>query len=294
MIYVLENENLKVEITDLGAELQSIKGKKSGFEYLWQGKEPFWKSRSTVLFPICGRLFEGKYTYKGKTYEMLLHGFAKKSVFKAEKVENYEITFLLTSSEETKTTYPFDFEFRVTYKLEKNKLTVTFDVKNDKEEMLPFSVGGHPGFNVPLLSKGEFTDCYLEFAEPCKPERMIMTQPSYLYSGDHVPFELEGGKILRLKHDLFDEDAIFLRNTAKEVSLKSEKCDASVTVSFGDMCYVGFWHNPFTEAPFVCIEPWHGIPALEGVTDDFADKYLQIKLKKGESYSTYFDITVKE
>ena len=77
MNYIIENEALRVEIADRGAEIMSIVGKKTGFEYLWQGDATYWASRATVLFPICGRLTDGKYTYKGKEYEMVLHGFAK-------------------------------------------------------------------------------------------------------------------------------------------------------------------------------------------------------------------------
>ena len=64
MLYTIENEQIRVEISDRGAEIMSIVGKKSGHEYLWQGDAKYWASRATVLFPICGRLTEGKYTYE--------------------------------------------------------------------------------------------------------------------------------------------------------------------------------------------------------------------------------------
>ena len=294
MNYLLENEKLKVEIADLGAELQSIKSKKTGFEYLWQGKEPFWKSRSTVLFPICGRLQEGKYTFGGKTYEMTLHGFAKRSIFDVEYKSDEKAIFTLKANEESKKTYPFEFTFKVTYALNGDKLVVTYTVENGSEEVLPFSVGGHPGFNVPILNKGEFTDYYIEFAEKCEPERLILSQPAYLYSGKHSAFKLEDGRRIRLRHELFDDDAIFLRNTSKKVSLKSDKIKGGVSMTFGDFNYIGFWHNPKTEAPFVCFEPWHGAPGTDGKVEDFTEKYLMIQLKKGETYSTWFDIEIEE
>ena len=60
MLYTIENEFLKVDINDEGAQMMSLVGKKTGFEYLWQGDATFWASRATVLFPICGRLTDGK------------------------------------------------------------------------------------------------------------------------------------------------------------------------------------------------------------------------------------------
>lgn len=38
---VLENECLRVEISTLGGTLQSIWGKKTGIEYLWQGDRTY-------------------------------------------------------------------------------------------------------------------------------------------------------------------------------------------------------------------------------------------------------------
>ena len=37
MIYTIENDSIRVQISDVGAELQSIVGKKDNTEYLWQG-----------------------------------------------------------------------------------------------------------------------------------------------------------------------------------------------------------------------------------------------------------------
>ena len=77
MNYAIENEKLKVIVSTLGAELYSVYGKTTSFEYLWQGDENFWRGRATNVFPNCGRLWEGKYTYQGNTYELPCHGFAK-------------------------------------------------------------------------------------------------------------------------------------------------------------------------------------------------------------------------
>ena len=65
MLYSIENDRLRVEINDIGAELYSIKDKADGFEYLWQGDPQYWSGRAYNLFPICGRITEGRYTYKG-------------------------------------------------------------------------------------------------------------------------------------------------------------------------------------------------------------------------------------
>ena len=98
MIIKIENEFLTAEINEFGAELYSLKGKKTDTEYLWQGNPEFWKSRSTVLFPICGRLYEGKYIFNEKEYEMPLHGIAKLFNFESEKVSPIQYRKLLKNT----------------------------------------------------------------------------------------------------------------------------------------------------------------------------------------------------
>lgn len=293
MNYTIENEYLKVEVADRGAEMQSLIGKKSGFEYLWQGDSTYWGNRATVLFPICGRLFEGKYTWKDKTYEMVLHGFAKLSTFTVVEHKTDEITFELRASEETRACYPFDFILRMTYTLDGATVRTGFYVENPSEEDLPFSVGGHPGFNVPFCAGETFEDYTLAFG--CeKPAERMLCSAACLNTGRKERYPLRDGKYIDLRHDMFDDDAIFLTNMCKKVSLCSQKNDRSVTVHFEDMVYLGLWHKPHTEAPYICIEPWHGFPAYDGKTDDFATKFEMMHLEKGASYSTWFDITVTE
>ena len=76
MEYQIKNGSIQLIISDVGAELQSIK--KDNTEYLWNGDERYWKERSPILFPYVGRFTEGKYLLNGKEYEMDIHGFARK------------------------------------------------------------------------------------------------------------------------------------------------------------------------------------------------------------------------
>ena len=42
----IENDFLTVDVNENGAELWSIKSKKTGIEYLWQGNAEYWKGRA--------------------------------------------------------------------------------------------------------------------------------------------------------------------------------------------------------------------------------------------------------
>ncbi len=285
MIYTIENDKIKASFSDMGAELVSLILKEDGTEYLWQGDAAYWTGHAYNLFPICGRLTEGKYTYKGETYEMNLHGFARKTVIPVTKQEDKKITFTLTSDENTLKIYPFDFKLEITYSLCRNALTTSFTVKNNDDKVMYFALGGHPGFNVPLGGDGKFEDYYLEFDEEAAPEKLCMSETCY-YTGKNTEFKDIDGKVIELKHSLFDNDAVFLHNVPKAVTLKNKVSSRSVRVEYPDMQYLGMWHAPKTEAPYVCIEPWYSIPADDGVIDDLETKREMMTLEPKKSYKT--------
>ena len=293
MNYVLYNDLLKVCISDYGAEIRSIESKKTGVEYLWQGSDVYWKDRATVIFPICGRLYQGKYTYQGKEYQMIIHGFAKKSTFNVVEHTPEKVVMELKANDFTRAQYPFEFTLQLIYTLQGDKITQTYFVKNDDEKTLIFTCGGHPGFNVPWKDGEQYEDYYLEFAND-KPQYNIFFNEDGLFNGRKELQPMVDGKIIPLSHDLFDNDALFLQDGAKEVALKSKKNTTQIIVNYEDMTRVGFWKDEKTTAPFLCIEPWAGIPASAGVTDDLETKAEMTHLPSGKTYSASFSIQIKE
>ena len=70
MLQVIENDFLKISSSIHGGELHSIQSKKTNTEYLWNGNPDFWKYHAPILFPIVGKVKDGKYKVDGKTYEL--------------------------------------------------------------------------------------------------------------------------------------------------------------------------------------------------------------------------------
>ena len=101
MVHQIQNEKLTVDVNSLGAELFSVKNS-DGTEYIWQGTAPYWNSRACIIFPICGRLYDGKYTYQGNEYEMKCHGFARSTEFVKIDSDENTLAFKLVATEETK------------------------------------------------------------------------------------------------------------------------------------------------------------------------------------------------
>lgn len=291
MIRKIENAFLSVEINETGAELFSVKSKKSGVEFLWQGDPKYWKGRSTVLFPICGRLFGGKYFYKGKEYEMPIHGIAKLYDFTVEEQTETELTLALKSNEDTKRYYPFDFDFSVKYALTNNVIRTTFKVKNLGDQAMPFSYGGHPGFNVPFIKGDAFEDYYLDFGKESL-EKIVLSDTCF-YQNETEEFLLDGGK-LNLKRELFDNDALFFVAKDGSVKLNSKKSNTEIEVAYKNTTCLGIWQKPKSDAPYVCIEPWHGVPSLDGVVDDFETKIQTVKLGGNGTYEDSYEIKITE
>ncbi len=279
----IKNNFLTVEISKLGAELQSIKDN-NGFEYLWQADEKYWNGKAPNIFPYVARLTEKKYTLFGKTYSMGTHGFARNSVFEAEKISESEVVFKLFENEETLKQYPYKFEFAVSYKLEGSKLINSFYVKNNDAKIMYFGVGGHPGFNVPFEKDTEFDDYYIEFENPNEPLRVIFSSDCFVTG--KVPYSLKDGNKLCLYHSLFDDDAIVLENAGHTVTLKSKKGKKGIRAEYPDMRYIGFWHREKSDAPYVCIEPWSSLPSRKGIIEDFETQPGLLKLDQNEEYKT--------
>jgi len=287
----LRNDKLGVAISPVGAELMSIRGK-DGAEYLWQGDPAFWDRRAINLFPYIARLTNETYAYEGRTYHLPIHGFLPDALTQIESRDNAAACFLLKDTEATRAVYPFSFELRVRYALSDETVTIRFEVLNTGDREMHFGIGGHPGFLVPLEDGLAFTDYTLEFDTPCEPERVCFTDRCFT-TGETEAYPLVEGRYIPLRHDLFDHDVIVLRNMSKTVAIKSPKGKKSVTVSFPDMPYVGFWHAVRKEAPYVCVEPWSSLPSRDGVIEDVSLQDNLIHLPAGERYVNEWSITIR-
>lgn len=290
MLHTIQNESLRVTVDELGAQLWSI-CTMDGTEYLWQGNARYWADRALTIFPYVARLWQGEYELDGQTYRMPIHGFAPGSMFVAAEKTETKLVLELTDSEETLAQYPRRFALRMIYSLEGDTLSITHEVENRDERAMYFGLGGHPGFNVPLEAGRAFTDYRLRFGRTCAPVRVGFS-PDCFVNGKDVPFALEEGYILPLEHALFDDDAIVLAGMDRKVTLEAPGSARSVTVSYPDMPYLGIWHWPKTNAPYVCIEPWTSLPARQGQTTVFERQPDLIRLDEENTYRNRWTVQI--
>ena len=290
MLYTIHNSDMTVTIDGLGAQLQSITAA-GGTEYLWSGDPAYWPSRAPILFPYVGRLTDDTYTCDGRAYQMTRHGFARRTEFSVLTQGKDHITLYMEDSEESRKLYPFAFRFDVSYVLEGSTLVIVYAVESRDGRTMFFGLGGHPGFRVPLEEGRAFTDYRLTFAQPCQPWQVLMSE-NYMISGREAPYPLENGVDLPLRHDLFDRDAIILKHFARSVTLSAGEGTRGLTLSCPRMRYLGIWHQPKTDAPYVCLEPWVSLPCREGVVEDLSQQFDLVSLEPRQRYENRWTVTV--
>lgn len=288
MIHTLKKDRIEIRVDTLGAELKSIRC--DGWEYLWQGDPAYWTGQSPILFPIIGGLPDGRYTWKGKSYEMGPHGFARKMEFELAGRTDDTLTFRITDNSHTRAQYPFSFVLEVFYTISGNTLHEGFRVQNTGEEEMPFSVGGHPGFNCPLEPGKEFTDYSLRFEKPESLLRRIKRDG--LLCGESQVF-LDDRAEKELTHGLFYDDAVILKDLASRwVELSSDEGGRSVRVDFTGFPDLGIW-SCRNDGPYVCIEPWFGVDSTKGDSGAFEEKEGLRLLSAGDTFEASFGIILE-
>lgn len=289
MLHTIRSPFLTVSVKEKGAELQSILGR-DGREYLWQGDPRYWPDRAPNIFPYVARLTRGCYEIDGQTYSMDIHGLSPYLPFTLTEKTDTAMTLTLSSDGETRQRYPRDFSFSIRYELRQDTLEITFLVENRDHRTMYFGLGGHPGFHVPLAAGRRFEDYRLRFTNPCAPRRIGFTRACFLDGTDEA-FPLKDGTTLPLTHRLFDDDAIVLKNTDRQVTLEADG-GPKITVTFPQMPYLGIWHQPRTDAPYVCVEPWSSLPSTQDTIAVFENQQDLISLAPGRTYVNRWSIRV--
>lgn len=291
MILTLKTELASVDIRTKGAQVVSFLDAEN-VQYLWQGDKAYWGGQSPILFPIVGGLRNGKTIIDGQEYAMVRHGFARASEFTAEQIDEKTAIFTIESNEETKKMYPFDFIFKVIYKLDGKTLTWEYEIENTGNKEMIFAVGGHPAINCPILPDEKFEDYVIEFPENETSKCPTVSMETGLIDFDTRYDMLENSKTIELKHDLFYQDALIFDDLkSRSCKLYSPKSGRGVEMNFGGFDMFGIW-SAVNDAPFVCLEPWTGCATTFAEDDNFKNKRDMIFLPAGEVCKKSFSVTL--
>lgn len=244
-----------------------------GEEKLYLDKDTFYDINSNIrggipiLFPVCGRIENKEYVLNEKKYIMPNHGLARINKWEVVETGSKDCAFIklsFKSDDNTKKSYPFDFEIIYTYILKEGKLSIEQEYKNFTEEEMPFYAGFHPYFksNLKKLKYG-------------------IDATKYLDENDGLVKEFNGTIDLQG----LVESPIFLDSIERKTIFKPCKDEKELLLTYGDIFkYVVIWSVDGKD--FVCVEPWMGIYNSLNTGKDLKT------LKNNESYKTFFNIEV--
>jgi galactose mutarotase-like enzyme len=283
----LSSRELSVEVDPLGAQLSVLRDA-SGRDLLWDGDPSVWAGRAPLLFPIVGALAGGSYRIDSKPYRLPRHGFARTSAFQLQRSSAAEAVFLLQSDAASLCVYPFAFELEVHYSLAAATLSICTLVRNTGETSMPASFGYHPAFRWPLPYGQSRSSHYIQFADD-EPAPIRRLDAAGLLMPDHFPSPVQFRR-LALSDALFESDVVIF-DALRSRSVSYGAGDGPrIQLSFADTPYLGLWSKP--QAPFVCIEPWHGIADPAGYSGDLSRKPGVFTVPPGSSRAAMMSIAL--
>ena len=289
MVLELKRGGRTAQVDTHGGELVSYRDE-AGLEYIWNGDPAYWPGRNPLLFPIVGGLRGDKILAGDKEVTLARHGFARRSEF-AVKAQGEDWAELeLVENETTLALYPFPFRLTVRQQLTDSGFTTGVTVTNTGTEPMPSCLGAHTGFRCPLEAGEQFTDYEVRFEQK-------ETCPTLVPDANGVDRArtrpcLEDSDVLPLTYAYFDEmdTLIFQGLQSQQVELRSKKSGKGVRMSFPGFPVLALWSTPGKAAPYLCIEPWHGLPPVAGEGPQLTDKAFCITLSPGQSHTLRYQV----
>lgn len=265
-------ESTSAIISTKGAELLSLK--KGTRELMWNGDPKYWKRTSPLLFPVVGRQKNDRYIWKGCTYPMPLHGIADSLETTIASSDSNYVQLQSIGSHRSQHYYPFSFELNSTFSLNDDRLAINRTVRNVSSEELPFCIGEHFGFSLPL---NRTTQGYILFQKSEHTQRLFLNQ-------DHLLYKQESfiGSYIPINDYTFQDKAIILNKIdSSYVSLFDFNNQKRATVFMGNYSALAIWGKK--GASFVCIEPIHGFDSHVEDSEYLLHKPLLTVLQPNEA-----------
>ena len=262
-IISISNDSLTASIDTMGAQLMSLQ--KGESEYLWQGDANWWPRRAPILFPIVGVLKDGKAESAEGTISLARHGLARLNQFEVVEKSDSSVTLQLKSTEETRKAYPYDFELKLIFSVAGDTLTQTYEVTNPANIVLPFALGAHPAFNIPIpgVEAASLDQYYLLFTRSWTSYGPSITDEGLCDYATPQRLVVDSDT-LPLSWDLIDrEKTITLEDVPDRRITLAANMEASseahgIQMEFDGFDYLGIW-SAAPGCPFVALEPWCGI-----------------------------------
>jgi aldose 1-epimerase len=254
-----------------------------------------------ILFPFPGRLRGSHLSYRGQTYPLGsddglgngIHGFVLSRPWRIVEHLPQRATGEFHASVDEPgllRRWPADFRLSVSYEVAGSSLNCEIAVHNPGKTPLPFGLGLHPYFRVPLGPGGKADDCVITV-----PAAEYWELADMLPTGRKLPADGSRALSSGLKFGQAKLDDVFTK-----LSYEGDVCRTQINdphtgrileLTFDksfSQCVV--YNPPHREA--VCIEPYTDVPDAFNLEAEDIRTGLRV-LSAGESFSTRFTISLK-
>jgi len=220
---------------------------------------PTTRGGNPVLFPFNGRCFEnGEMLFwrapDGVRRPMPLHGIARQSRFDVLRCDEHGFAAQLIPSDETRASYPFDYEFIVTYRFEELKLICEYTLRNLGKQPLPWSAGHHFYFALPWNDGLKRADYAIRI--PAKKTLKQDFATGHLAAGPTFKKEesLDNPLLVDTFHTALTGNTVVFgpKNQPGEIAVKL----GATKVPPPDSLFATWTLDD--KSPFYCVEPWMG------------------------------------
>jgi galactose mutarotase-like enzyme len=213
-----------------------------------------------ILFPFNARCFDrGDIHFwraaDGVRRPMPMHGIARQGAFKVTRLDARGFVAQFLPDDTARQSYPFDYEFTVTYRFEAVALSCEFALTNLGREPLPWSAGHHFYFTLPW-SEGTTRADY------------IIRIPAGKRLRQDATGALVAGPALKNDESFANPaliDALHTQLRSNEIVFGEKDRPGDVVVRLGtdkvppaDATLVTWTKDD--SSPYYCVEPWMGPP----------------------------------
>ena len=289
MRYFIENSELKVETDSFGAELKSVLSKDNFREYMWYGNGKYWGRTSPVLFPFVGSLKDKRYIWKGRSFPMGQHGFARDTEFTLKSVTDDALSFIMRSDAKTLEKYPFDFELEIVYTLLGRELNIRWIVRNIGDKTMHFSIGAHPAFLCPVHGEDSKEGYRLIFKGADEIRHYGNAAGTGLALNEDIKLPLADGAAV-ITRDFFDRATYIIEGQKTDDITLADREGKPIVSVCSDAPVVGIWSPEGKNAPFVCIEPWYGRCDAEDFNGELDERAFSNALAPGGVFDVSYTV----
>jgi len=150
-----------------------------------------------ILFPFPNRIRDGRFSWNGKEYVLpgtdkwgnAIHGLCMDRPWRVIRQSGDFVTGqfqLSVDAPDRVELWPSDFVIEVDYELVRSRLLSRFRISNPGIHKLPWGLGTHPYFKVPLDAKSRVEDCLVEV-----PAKSLWELVDCLPTGRRIPVNEE-------------------------------------------------------------------------------------------------------